>query len=273
MHINLLCACWHSEAVKGSSSHLTDGHVSPLPMSGANWRALFLLGGSGSPLPKMASLFTGSAHTPSLGSNTLKALITIYTTLDIVESYKLVLPSTLHVRLLNMPMTFCSNNSLPMTSSSLSMDSCSELLGLMLTRIYETFRACSRPENYLVRANDSKIESENCNVQKVMLVGASNLRHSLPHFAGSDLNLINLTKRYQDGLQPARTLKVLWRKSEPKHQKQQLLFSICLGTARSGMSNLLMEPYHCPLKAMESSISEAEWLSLPLRYPNEQLIQ
>ncbi len=216
--------------------------------------------------------------TSDIGHNTreycvgLKALIPIYTTLDIVESYKLVLSSTLHVRLLDMPMTFCSNDSLPMTFSGLSKESCSELLGLMLTSIYEKFRACLRPENYLVRANDSKIESENCNVQKVMLVRPSNLRHSLPHFAGSDLNLTNLTKRYQDGLQPARTLKVLWRKSEPKHQKQQLLFSICLGTARSGMSHS-MAHHHCPLKAMESSISEAEWLSLPLRYPNEQLIQ
>jgi hypothetical protein len=115
------------------------------------------------------------------------------TTLDTVETYKLVLPSTLHARLLDRPMTFGSNNPRPMTFNGLSKDSCSELLGLMLANIYEKVRACSRPEKYLVRANESKIESENCNAQKVMLVGASNLRHSLPHFAGTNLNFIDKT--------------------------------------------------------------------------------
>jgi hypothetical protein len=67
------------------------------------------------------------------------------TTLDTVETYKLVLPSTLHARLLDRPMTFCSNNSRPMTFNGLSKDSCSELLGLMLANIHEKFRACSRP--------------------------------------------------------------------------------------------------------------------------------
>ncbi len=74
---HLLCACWHSEAVKGSSSLsstrlfiLTMGHVFSLPLSGANWRSLSLPWGLGPPSPKMALPFTGSAHTPFPGYKT-----------------------------------------------------------------------------------------------------------------------------------------------------------------------------------------------------------
>ncbi len=56
--------------VHSSSSHLTMYHVFPLPLSGANWRSLFPLWGSGSPLPKMAPPSAGSAHTPLSGSET-----------------------------------------------------------------------------------------------------------------------------------------------------------------------------------------------------------
>jgi hypothetical protein len=45
-------------------------HVFYLPLSGLNWRSLFLPWGSGPPFPKMVPPFTGSAHTPSPGSRT-----------------------------------------------------------------------------------------------------------------------------------------------------------------------------------------------------------
>ncbi len=68
-------AFWSCEGVVflvlSSSSHFTTYHVPPLPLSGANWRSLSLLWGSGPPFPKMALPFTGSAHTPFPGSNTL----------------------------------------------------------------------------------------------------------------------------------------------------------------------------------------------------------
>ncbi len=60
--------------VHSSSSHFTMCHVFPLPLSGANWRSLFPLRGSGSPLPKMASPSAGSAHTPLSGSDTILTL-------------------------------------------------------------------------------------------------------------------------------------------------------------------------------------------------------
>ncbi len=47
-------------------------HVFTLPFSGLNWRSLFPPWGSGPPSLKMASLFTGSAHTPLPGSGTVR---------------------------------------------------------------------------------------------------------------------------------------------------------------------------------------------------------
>jgi lysophospholipase L1-like esterase len=78
------------------------------------------------------------------------------------------------------------------TFKGLSKDHYSELLSLLLGCTYEKFRACLRPEAYFERADDIKILSED-NEQKVMLVGASNLRHSVPHFAGTGACVIDHT--------------------------------------------------------------------------------
>jgi hypothetical protein len=69
------------------------------------------------------------------------------TQLEVMESYKVVLPSSLTMRSLDKPVTFCSNNSGPVTFTGLPKDRCSELLSSLLKCIYENFRACSRPEN------------------------------------------------------------------------------------------------------------------------------
>ncbi len=53
-----------------SSSHFTEIHVLPPPVSEANWRSLSRPGGLPPSLPKMASSFTGSAHLPFPGYNT-----------------------------------------------------------------------------------------------------------------------------------------------------------------------------------------------------------
>ncbi len=81
MHVNLLCACWHSEAVKGSSSASTRRLLISLCVTSS----LFLCpeptdapcshyGDLAPPLPKMASPSAGSAYTPLSGSET----VTIY---------------------------------------------------------------------------------------------------------------------------------------------------------------------------------------------------
>jgi hypothetical protein len=75
MHTNLLCACWHLEAMKGLSS-LTSCRLSILsrPLSPLIWTQLTLLVpalGIRPPFPKMAPPFTGPAHTPLPGSGTI----------------------------------------------------------------------------------------------------------------------------------------------------------------------------------------------------------
>jgi hypothetical protein len=71
---HLLCACWHLEAMKGSSS-LTSCRLPILSRLSSSliWAQLTLLvptSGVRSPLSKMATPFTGSAHTPLPGSGT-----------------------------------------------------------------------------------------------------------------------------------------------------------------------------------------------------------
>ncbi len=55
-----------------SPSHFTEIHVLPPPVSGANWRSLFRPGGPFPIPPKMASSYTGSAHSPFPGRNTIR---------------------------------------------------------------------------------------------------------------------------------------------------------------------------------------------------------
>jgi hypothetical protein len=114
------------------------------------------------------------------------------TSLDIMESYKLLLPSTISVATLDKCVTFCSNSSRPMTFNGLSKDRCVELLGSLLNCVFVNFRACSNPETYLERVDESKKESENI-LQKVILVGASNLRNSRPHFDSASTRTIDVT--------------------------------------------------------------------------------
>jgi hypothetical protein len=115
------------------------------------------------------------------------------TQLEVMESYKVVLPSSLTIRSLDKPVTFCSNNSRPVTFMGLPKGRCGELLGSLLRCIYDNFRACSRPESYLVRADSNAKKSENSEVL-VALGGASNLKHSLPHFAATNMHFVDLTQ-------------------------------------------------------------------------------
>ncbi len=64
-------------------------HVFSLPFFGLNWRSLFPPWGSGPPFPKMAPSFTGSAHTPSPGSGTVRSALTFPHVRDI---YPLTVP-------------------------------------------------------------------------------------------------------------------------------------------------------------------------------------
>ncbi len=114
------------------------------------------------------------------------------TTLDVMETYKLALPSSLAARTLDRTVTFCSNNSRPVTCNGLPKDRCRELLGSLLNFLFENFRACSRPETYLVRADETPKQSEKLG-NTVTLVGASNLGHSVAHFSDPCLSFVGIT--------------------------------------------------------------------------------
>jgi lysophospholipase L1-like esterase len=63
----------------------------------------------------------------------------------------------------------------------------------MLQEIHDNFRACQSPEIYLARAAEKPVQSEEKKEQRVLLVGASNLKHSVPHFADATLTFANIT--------------------------------------------------------------------------------
>jgi hypothetical protein len=115
------------------------------------------------------------------------------TSLDVMETYKIVMPSNLQCGNLDNVVTYCSHNSRPVTCSGLPKDSCTELLSSMLREIHENFRACSNPELYLVRADAKDSQSETKTEHRVLLVGASNLKHSVPHFADTSMSFANIT--------------------------------------------------------------------------------
>ncbi len=77
MHVNSLCKCWHSEAVKESSSSCSRHLLISLWVTSPLFRCPELTdapchyyGGSVPPFPNMAPSSTGSAHTPFSGYKT-----------------------------------------------------------------------------------------------------------------------------------------------------------------------------------------------------------
>jgi hypothetical protein len=114
------------------------------------------------------------------------------TTLEVMDSYKVALPSTLTSTKLDRTITFCSNNSRPVVCNGLPKDRCCELLGSLLKFLFENFRACARPETYLGRADVTINQSEK-NENNVTFVGASNLGYCMAHFSDPSLSAVGVT--------------------------------------------------------------------------------
>ncbi len=98
------------------------------------------------------------------------------TSLDVLESYKIPMPSRLSSKTLDKVVTFCSNNSRLVVFNGLPKDRYGELLGNLLGCIYENFRACDRPERYLARADVGNCRSETQESKKILVIGASNMQ-------------------------------------------------------------------------------------------------
>jgi hypothetical protein len=104
------------------------------------------------------------------------------TSLDVMDSYKVLLPGSLQCRTLDKPVTFCSYSLRPVTFSGLPKDRCDELLSILLANVFHNCRACARPEEYLARADGNSKESE-APEQKVILIGASNMSRASQFFS------------------------------------------------------------------------------------------
>ncbi len=114
------------------------------------------------------------------------------TRMEIMDSYKVALPSALTSNSLDTCTTFCSNNSRPITFPGLSKDTCCELLSNLLACIFSNFRACSSPENLLVRTTDnSDCPQSETREQKVVLIGSSNLKYSTPYFNDTSFKYVD----------------------------------------------------------------------------------
>jgi hypothetical protein len=94
------------------------------------------------------------------------------TTTDIMETYKVVLPSRITTRALDQVVTFCSNSTRPVVFKGLPKDLQSELLGTLLNLIFDNFRACLRPEEYLARADVGNHSSRTGSKRYYLLVPA-----------------------------------------------------------------------------------------------------
>jgi hypothetical protein len=117
------------------------------------------------------------------------------TTLDVMDSYKVALPTSLGADSHDTSITFCSHSSRPITTSGLSKDTCEELLSSLLEQVFVNFRACADPESYLARidhAQKKNSPSEACE-RKVVLAGASNLKYSAKHFVCNELKVLDVS--------------------------------------------------------------------------------
>jgi lysophospholipase L1-like esterase len=111
-----------------------------------------------------------------------------------MDTYKVALPSSLNSTVLDTVTTFCTNNSRPVAFPGLPKDICGELLGNLLETIFNNFRACQSPENLLVRATSANIGHDaETGLQRVVIAGASNLKHSVAYFCDPDLEFLDLS--------------------------------------------------------------------------------
>jgi hypothetical protein len=113
--------------------------------------------------------------------------------MDTMDTYKLALPPTLIPGAPLTSITFYSTGSCPNTFPGLSKDNYSELLRLLIATIYTNFRACESPEIFLVRTDNAQNEMTNSenHEQKVMLVGASNLKYSSVYFTNDKFEFVD----------------------------------------------------------------------------------
>ncbi len=103
------------------------------------------------------------------------------TTLSAMDAYKIPMPVGLSISAPVQSTTFCSSSTRPVTLHGLPKDTLCELLSTLIKNIHGNFHTCASPESFLERAS-SMVSTEPVG-QKVVLIGASNLKNSARHFS------------------------------------------------------------------------------------------
>jgi hypothetical protein len=116
------------------------------------------------------------------------------------------------------------------------------LLGSLLNCLHTNFRDCGSPEDYLERADGKKCQSTEIIGRRVVLIGASNLGHRVPHFAAPNMEFTSVIK--PGWIATGKNVADWLRESRNQLWKQLPLCLTCLVTAQSVSSNLT-EPHHC----------------------------
>jgi hypothetical protein len=118
---------------------------------------------------------------PSVGAITLPSM----------DTYKIPLPQSLADTSLVGSMTFCSVSSRPATLNGLPKDNLDELVRTLLDTVHRDFQTCVHPENFLAR--ELQTVGSNTLMQKVILLGASNIGHTADRLRREGFEVVDLS--------------------------------------------------------------------------------
>jgi hypothetical protein len=112
-------------------------------------------------------------------------------TLPAMDTYKIPLPQSLADTSLVGSMTFCSVSSRPATLNGLPKDNLDELVRTLLDTVHWDFQTCAHPENFLAR--ELQTVGSNTLMQKVILLGASNIGHCADRLRREGFEVVDLS--------------------------------------------------------------------------------
>jgi hypothetical protein len=109
-----------------------------------------------------------------------------------MDSYKISVPSSLSEQCTFSSMTFCSVSTRPATLHGLPKDNLFVLVHSLIETVHRCFQTCASPETCLAR--DIITDAVDDHVQKVVLLGASNLGRCASHLRKQGKQVIDLTQ-------------------------------------------------------------------------------
>jgi hypothetical protein len=147
-------------------------------------------------IAEVAAWFAGIYENNPLGMfNTWSAVVSVTESLSVggialphMDSYKISVPSSLSEQCTFTSMTFCAASTRPATLRGLPKDNLGVLVHSLIETVHRCFQTCAIPEIYLARDNNTA--AVDAHVQKVVLLGASNLGRCASRFSRANKLLI-----------------------------------------------------------------------------------